>query len=63
MPTKEELKQLRTKAHWRERIKRVQRELNDKTRLYAQISHPARRDLGRYIDHLKRTLAWLKKMT
>ena len=63
MTTKEELKQLRTKAHWRERIKRVQRELNDKTRLYGRISHPARRDLGKYINHLKQTLAWLEKMT
>jgi hypothetical protein len=62
MTTKDELKHLRTTAHWRARIVRVQRELDDKKRLRDKISIPAKRDLDRYIDHLKKTLAWLQKM-
>jgi hypothetical protein len=49
-------------AHWRARIERVQNELNDKKRLYDKVSHPAKKDLGRYIDQLKKTLMWLQKM-
>lgn len=62
MTTNNELKQLRSQAHWRTRIARTEKELADKQRLYDKISSPAKRDLGRYISHLEKTLVWLRKM-
>jgi hypothetical protein len=56
------LSQLRTKAHWRARRERVEKEIADKKRVQAQLGYQAKRDLGRYITLQEKTLEWLQKM-
>jgi hypothetical protein len=56
------LNQLRTKAHWRTRRQRAEKEIADKKKLQAQVGHQAKRELERYIALLKKTLDWLKMM-
>jgi hypothetical protein len=62
MAAQRKLKQIRPSAHWRARRLRVQRELENATRLRERVSHPARKDITSYLDLLRRTISWLEKM-
>jgi|HubBroStandDraft_4_1064222.scaffolds.fasta_scaffold817997_1 hypothetical protein len=61
MTDEKALKQLRTRAHWRARRQRVEKEIADKKQLQAQVGRQAKKELETYIVLLKNTLYWLKK--
>jgi hypothetical protein len=62
MPTEKTLSEIRTKAHWRARKERVQKEIAAKKKLQTQLGYQARRDLERYIVLQEKTLEWLEKI-
>ena len=62
MSAEDELRRLRTQAHWRVRLERTQQELDEAKQLSERLSTPAKKDFDRYLALLKDELAWLNKM-